>query len=169
MRCTQMIILILLILPLAGNTEPAFVEELQQLKQASLSLDRDLILLEEEITQPLSIYLTLETDSRFVLEKLVLRLDNRSLLSQQYSEEQRKALAEGGAQLLFKGELPAGQHQLIAYYQSDKGYQSGKEYRFVKTDSSLIVEIRIQKTNFKESRLHPVVKIGSVKGVQNAN
>lgn len=168
MRCTQMIILILMLLPLRGNAETDFAELLQTLKQESLSLDRDLLLLEEQITRPVSIYLTLETDSRFVLEKLVLRLDNKLLMDLRYSGLERNALQEGGAQLIYRGMLSPGPHQLISYYQSDKGHQSGKEYRFVKTDDTHVIEIRIQKTHFKESRLQPVVKISSVKEVIHA-
>ncbi len=154
--------LLILILISRVQAESAFTEALQTLKQQSLSLDRDLLLLEEKITRPLSIYLSTQVDAKFVLNSMTLTLDDKPLLDIQYTDNERQALAKGGAQLLYRGALPSGEHQLIAYYSSDKGYQGGTKFKFSKGDISQVIEIKILKGNSRESRLKPAVVINTV-------
>jgi len=136
--------------------------ELQLLKQQSLLLDRDLLVLEEKIKKPFSIYLSQKTDAKFVLENIVIKLDGQPLLEHKYNETERKALKRGGAQLLFNGSIPAGQHKLIAYYRSSKNYQGGAEFEFIKKNDAQAIEIVLYKSESKESRLQPNVAIKDV-------
>ncbi len=154
--------------PESANGTAGFAGALHKLKQQSLILDRDLLLLEQQITQPVSIYLTLDTDSRFVLEKLVVKLDGEDIFSHVYTPVERRALVNGGAQLIYKTALKSGKHSLIAYYQSSKGYQGGTEYRFSKTDDSKVLMLHIHSTESKESRLKPQVKVISLEGERHA-
>lgn len=168
MRCILFTCFIMLCLVSRVQAESGFTEALQTLKQQSLSLDRDLLLLEEKITQPLSIYLSLQVDAKFVLQSMTLTLDNKPLLNVQYTDIERQAMAKGGAQLLYRGALPEGEHQLIAYYQSDKGYQGGSKFSFRKDQASQVIEIQILRGKSRESRLQPSVVINTVAGNTDA-
>lgn len=149
--------------PVLGNTpDTGYSDALQTLKQQSLALDRDLLMLEEKITQPVSIYLTQNTDTRFVLEKMVLTLGDSINIAHQYTDQQRKALARGAAQLLYSGGLPNGKYQLITYYSSNKGHQGGVEFEFVKSNASRVFELRLQKEQTKESRLRPTLLVSEI-------
>ncbi len=154
--------------PESGPTQGDFSGALQTLKQQSLELERDLLSLEQQITRPISIYLTLDTDSRYFIEKLVLKLDGQDLLTHEYRLEERQALNQGGAQLLYNAPLEAGKHRLIAYYQSNKGYQGGTEYEFIKTDHSIVLKLHIFSNESKESRLKPLMKIVPLEGGSHA-
>lgn len=167
MRGILFTVFLILLMFSRAHAESAFTEAMQSLKQQSLSLDRDLLLLEEKITRPLSIYLSTQVDAKFVLHSMTLTLDGKPLLDVKYSDVERKALAKGGAQLLYRGALSPGEHQLIAYYQSDKGYQGGSKFKFSKDDASQIIEIKILKGNSRESRLQPSVVINTIEGTGN--
>jgi len=135
--------------------------QLQSLKQQSLLLDRDLLILEDKIKKPFSIYLSQITDAKFSLETMTVTLDGKVLLKHEYTDRQNEALKKGGAQLLFKGDIAEGPHKLIAYYRSNKNYQSGAELQFIKKPASQSVEISLLKGKSKESRLQPKVFISN--------
>lgn len=149
------------------SAEQSINLELQSLKQQSLLLDRDLLLLEDKIKQPFSIYVSQKADAKFALETLTLKLDGKSLLVHRYTTNEHKALKKGGAQLIYKGTLTEGEHKLIAYYRSNKNYQGGGEFEFSKTASSQSIEIFIQKNKSKESRLQPKLFIKKTSATEN--
>jgi len=155
--------LLFIVLTSAVCAEQSINLELQGLKQQSLILDRDLLILGDKIKKPFSIYLSQKTDAKFVLEVMTIKLDGKALLSHKYTDLERKALRNGGAQLLYKGVLPDGQHKIIAYYRSNKDYQGGDEFEFNKSSDSQAIEISLKKEDSKESRLQPKVSIRAVK------
>lgn len=164
MRFFQFSLYLLLITSsLEIRAEQSINPELQALKQESLLLDRDLLLLEDKIKQPLSIYLSQATDAKFVLETMVVKLNGELLVGHNYTQKERLALKKGGAQLLYKGVLTEGKHKLISYYRSNKDYQGGTEFEFIKAPGMQVIEISIQKSESKESRLRPAVTIKLVK------
>jgi len=150
-----------------ASAEQSINLELQALKQQSLLLGRDLLLLEDKIKQPFSIYLSQKTDAKFALETLTLKLDGKPLLTHRYSPNQHKALKKGGAQLIYKGTLSEGEHKLIAYYRSNKNYQGGGEFEFNKKPFSQSIEIFIHKNKSKESRLQPALFIKKTNETKN--
>ncbi len=169
MRFFQLLNCLLLIAFLsAASAEQSINLELQGLKQQSLLLDRDLLILGDEIEKPFSIYLSQVTDIKFVLETMTIKLDGKPLVSHTYTAKERKALKKGGAQLLYKGTLSDGPHKLIAYYRSNKDYQGGEEFEFNKKSASQAVEISLQKGESKESRLQPGVIINNVDKVSTS-
>lgn len=142
-----------------GDADLQIHQQLQQLKQQSIALDRDLILLEDKVMQPLSVYVSQFADAKFKLESLVLTLDDKPLAKFTYQNRHRQALEQGGAQLVFKGMVAEGKHTLVAYYTSDKGYQGGVEYTLVKQPMAQSIEFRLLKDQSKESRLRPLMRV----------
>lgn len=132
---------------------------LQLLKQQSLELERDLLILEEQVANPLVIYFSMDTDRKFRLDTLNVLLDGEKLVNQQFSREDLKPLRQGGAQLIYKGGIKPGKHELIAYYISDRDYQRGAKFIIEKTLQPAFLEVIIQKQESKESRLQPAMII----------
>ena len=161
--------LLFIVLPSVVCAEQSINLELQALKQQSLILDRDLLILDDKIKKPFSIYLSQKTDAKFVLEVMTIKLDGKPLLSHNYTDLERKALRKGGAQLLFKGVMADGAHKIIAYYRSNKDYQGGDEFEFIKNSDSQSIEISLKKGDSKESRLQPKLSIQAVKKTNLSN
>ena len=133
--------------------------ELQRLKQQSLELDRDLLILQDKLKQPLRIFVSQYTDSKFVLEKMTIKLNGRQIVSHEYNEVQRQALTDRGAHLIYQGALQPGVYNLIAYYQSGMNYQGGSEFKFTKSNEAYDIEVILHKNESRESRLQPEVSI----------
>ncbi|MCW8933945.1 MAG: hypothetical protein OQK98_04395 [Gammaproteobacteria bacterium] len=155
--------LLLIVLSFVVYAEQSINHELQTLKQKSLLLDRDLLILDDKIKKPFSIYLSQMTDAKFVLEVMTIKLDDKPLTIHNYTDLERKALKNGGAQLIYKGVLADGTHKIIAYYRSNKDYQGGAEFEFNKSSDSQSIEISINRGESKESRLQPKLSIQAVK------
>jgi len=151
--------LLLIVLSFVVYAEQSINLELQALKQQSLLLDRDLLILDDKIKKPFSIYLSQNTDAKFVLEVMTIKLDGKPLISHNYTDLERKALKNGGAQLIYKGVLSDGAHKIIAYYRSNKDYQGGHEIEFKKDSDSQAIEISLKRGESKESRLQPKLSI----------
>ncbi len=160
--------LLLIAFSFVSHAEQSINLELQVLKQQSLLLDRDLLIVEDKIKKPFSIYLSQLTDAKFAIETLNIQLDGKQLVRHQYTDIERQALKKGGAQLLFKGSLDEGEHQIIAYYRSNKDYQSGEQFTFNKNSAALAIEISLYKGESKESRLQPKVDIKKVQSAQGS-
>ncbi len=142
--------------------------ELQVLKQQSLLFDRDLLILEDKINRPFSVYLSQNTDARFMLETLVIKLDDQPLATHKYTGAERNSLKKGGAQLLYKGAVSAGPHKLTVYYRSYKKYQGSAELKFNKEPFPQAVEILLQKDQSNESLQHPAILITPLKPAQSS-
>ena len=117
--------------------------ELQNLKIQALELERDVLILEEQLSRPVSIYLSMDADSRFKLDTLDILLDGRSIRSIEYDSKSIAGLRKGGAQLVYRGELAEGNHELIAYYRNHRAYQRGAKISFRKTLKPAVIEIMI--------------------------
>lgn len=155
--------LLLIVLSFVVCAEQSINLDLQALKQQSLLLDRDLLILDDKIKKPFSIYLSQTTDAKFVLEVMTIKLDGKPLIIHNYTSLERKALKNGGAQLIYKGVLADGVHKIIAYYRSNKDYQGGDEFEFNNNSDSQAIEISLKRGESKESRLQPKLSIETVK------
>ena len=164
------LLLILLLIFLGNTTAQSQIESgarqyrgldsaLQLLKQQELELERDLLILEEQVTNPLVIYFSMDTDHKFKLDSLTILLDGKKLTAKEYNAAIIKNLRRGSAQLVFKGSIAQGKHELIAYYTSNRDYQRGSKLIIEKTIQPKFLEIVIQKQDSKESRLQPELMI----------
>ncbi len=133
-------------------------QSLQSLKWQSLMLNRDILLLDEQINKPLSIYLTQHENEQFNLEVFTVLLDGRLLVRNKYSKRENNALDNGGAQLLYNGALAEGTHKLTVFYRSRNGTMSGSEFSLNKKVASSILEIALGK-NSANATLKPDVSI----------
>lgn len=133
-----------------GDSDKAVAPQVESLKESVLTLNRDLLILEEELLYPASsqvaVYLSMDLGSYFNLDAVKLEVDNQLVASELYSDKQTKALFRGGVQRLYIGNLKAGEHEFSAIF-TGKGpqqdYKRGAKLVVSKTQEPLVLELRI--------------------------
>lgn len=95
-------------------------DQVEQLKQQVLDLNRDLFILEEELLFPAStqiaVFLSVDVGQFFALDSVELKIDGQTVTHYLYTERQVKALAKGGVQRLYLGNLRSGSHEITAFF-----------------------------------------------------
>ena len=113
--------------------------EVQDIKQLSLELNRDLFILEEELLFPsntqLAVFLSMDVGEFFALDAVKLSIDGVVVSNYLYTDRQLDALHRGGVQRLHMGNLKNGEHEIVAVF-TGKG-PHGRDYR---RGTTLIVE-----------------------------
>jgi len=143
-----------------GQAQAAGLDNgLQQLKQEALELERDVLILEEQLENPLVIYFSMQAPRKFRLQSLHILIDGKPLKTLDYDSATRQALARGGAQRVYQGRLASGTHELIAYYSDHRDYQRGSKRQISKTLKPKFIEIVIQPQPGSESRAQPELVI----------
>ncbi len=131
---------------------PALGAQMEDLKKASVELNRDLMLLEEDLLFPAStqiaVYVSLDVGHYFALDSVKLTIDGQMVSSYLYTPKQISALARGGVQRLYLGNLKTGSHEITAFFigkgPEDRDYKRGATYTFNKTQKPGMLEIRIK-------------------------
>ncbi len=147
------------------TTSPSnLYSDVEDLKQSVLELNRDLLILEEELLFPastqVSIFLSMDIGEFFQLDAVKLKLNDKLVASHLYTDHQVDALYRGGVQRLYMGNLKAGSHEVSAFF-TGKGPQ-GREYKrgaklmLEKDASSKMLELRIVDSTAK---LQPIFDI----------
>ena len=112
-------------------TDQALDNQIQDLKQEVLQLNRELFALEEELLFPantqVSVFLSMDVGGTFALDSVQLKIDNKIVTNYLYTEREVNALVRGGVQRLYMGNLKAGKHEVIALFVG-KGPE-GRDYR----------------------------------------
>jgi hypothetical protein len=149
--------------PLSSVIETSY-GDVETLKQSVLELNRDLLILEEELLFPastqVSIFLSMDVGEFFQLDAVKLKIDDKLVASQLYTDHQVDALYRGGVQRLYIGNLKNGSHEVSAFF-TGKGPQ-GREYKrgakllVDKDASSKMLELRIVDSTAK---LQPIFDI----------
>lgn len=127
----------LLVWPLLLQAEPAagpesgVKEEVQNLKQQVLELNRDLFLLEEELLFPsntqVSVFVSLDVGEFFTLDSVEVKIDGKQIADYLYTQRELDALIRGGVQRIHIGNLRTGEHELVAFF-TGKG-PKGRDYK----------------------------------------
>ena len=113
--------------------------EVQDIKQLSLELNRDLFILEEELLFPsntqLAVFLSMDVGEFLALDAVKLSIDGVVVSNYLYTDRQLDALHRGGVQRLHMGNRKNGEHEIVAVF-TGKG-PHGRDYR---RGTTLIVE-----------------------------
>ncbi len=105
----------------------AATEAPQELDAALQQVKRDMLGLEEKIRQmessgsqsrleTLSVYVSVDEDISFRLEKVRLKLDGKTVSESVFYATQQQALKQGGASPVYQGTLMQGKHRLEATF-----------------------------------------------------
>ncbi len=142
----------------------ALNQQVEDLKQAALNLNRDLLLLEEELLFPgntqVAVFVSMDVGEFFQLDAVKVKIDDRVIGSHLYTEKQVSALYRGGIQRIYVGNVKSGEHEISAFF-TGKGPQ-GRDYKraaklnFEKTSDPALLELRIVDSTQK---LQPIFDI----------
>ncbi|WP_232301131.1 AraC family transcriptional regulator [Gilvimarinus agarilyticus] len=154
--------LLLLVSPV--QAQPTTTDETEALKQQVLELNRDLLILEEELLYPansqVAVYLSLDVGEYFALDAVKLKLDDEFVASELYTPKQVDALMRGGIQKLYLGNIKSGQHEISAFFTGigpqGQPYKRAASVTVDKTTAPLVLELRIVDST---SKLQPVFDI----------
>lgn len=142
----------------AENTDEALESSIEALKKEVLSLNRDLFILEEDLLFPantqFSIFLSMNAGQLFTLDSVQLRIDDKNVANHLYTERELAALKRGGVQRLYIGNLPSGEHEIVAVFSgvgpNGRDYRRGKTIVVEKTTEPQFVEFTIEDDISKE-------------------
>ena len=140
------------------HSDEALESSIESLKKEVLSLNRDLFILEEDLLFPantqFSIFLSMNAGQLFTLDSVQLRIDDKKVANHLYTERELAALNRGGVQRLYIGNLPSGEHEIVAVFTGigpgGRDYRRGKTIVIVKTTEPQFVEFTIEDDTSKE-------------------
>jgi hypothetical protein len=142
-------------LPAAGLAagEPAPLEDrIQDFKADVIRLNRDLLVLEEELLYPAStqvaVFVSMDVGKLFALESVQVRIGDKVVGNYLYTPAEVQALHRGGVQRLYVGSLKAGKHELTAFFTGqgphERDYKRGASVVIDKGTEAKYVELRIK-------------------------
>lgn len=146
------------------ETETAPVApQLETLKESVLTLNRDLLILEEELLYPASsqiaIYVSMDIGEYFALDAIKLEINNQLVASELYTDKQVNALFRGGVQRLYIGNLKSGEHEISAFFTGrgpQQDYKRAAKLVITKAQAPIVLELRIIDST---AQLQPVFEI----------
>ncbi len=113
---------------------PASLDDrIQDAKSDVIRLNRDLMVLEEELLFPantqVAIFVSMDVGKMFSLDSVRVKLDDKDVAGYLYTPAEVQALHRGGVQRLYLGNLRAGTHELVAFFTGkgphDRDYKRG--------------------------------------------
>lgn len=137
----------------AAEPAPAGLDtRIQQVKAEVLRLNRDLLVLEEELLFPAStqvaVFVSMDHGVLFDLGSVQVQLDGQLVANHLYTPQEVKALQRGGVQRLFLGNLKTGTHELVAFFTGGgphaRDYRRGATLKFDKDREPRYVELQIR-------------------------
>jgi len=131
---------------------------IEELKNEVLLLNRDLFILEEDLLFPsntqFSIFLSVNAGQLFILDSVQILIDDINVANHLYTERELAALKRGGVQRLYIGNLPSGEHEVVAFFTgigpNGRDYRRGKTILIEKTGEPQFVEFSIEDDSSKE-------------------
>ena len=132
--------------------------EIEAFKKEVLSLNRDLFILEEDLLFPpntqFSVFLSMDAGALFSLDSVQLKINDKNIANHLYTERELAALKRGGVQRLYIGNLPSGEHEIVAIFTgvgpSGRDYRRGESVVIEKTTEPQFVEFMIADDTGKE-------------------
>jgi hypothetical protein len=139
--------------PKAPPQDPQGLDSrVQSLKQEAMEINRDLLVLEEELLFPAStqvaVFVSVDVGALFDLDSVELKLDDSVVTHYLYTERELRALHRGGVQRLYTGNLKTGKHELVAVFigkgPHGRDYRRGTSVKFDKGTEPKYVELQIR-------------------------
>jgi len=125
---------------------------IQDVKSDVIKLNRDLLVLEEELLFPantqVALFLSMDVGKMFQLDSVQVKLDDKVVANYLYTALEVEALHRGGVQRVYLGNIKTGSHELVAFFTGkgphDRDYKRGANVKFDKTTDAKYIELRIQ-------------------------
>jgi hypothetical protein len=130
---------------------------IQDVKADVIKLNRDLLVLEEELLFPantqVALFLSMDVGKMFQLDSVQVKLDDKVVANYLYTALEVEALHRGGVQRVYLGNLKTGQHEIVALFTGkgpqQRDYRRGANVKFEKTTEAKYIELRIQDSTGK--------------------
>jgi hypothetical protein len=137
---------------------------IQDLKAEVIALNRDLLVLEEELLFPantqVAVFVSMDVGKLFELESVQIKLDDKVVATHLYTPREVAALHRGGVQRLHVGNLRTGDHELVAVFTGrgphERDYKRGATVKFDKATDAKYIELRIED---RQSKLQPEFEV----------
>jgi pyruvate/2-oxoglutarate dehydrogenase complex dihydrolipoamide acyltransferase (E2) component len=142
----------------APQAAPASLDNrIQDLKGDVIRLNRDLLVLEEELLFPantqVALFVSMDVGKLFELDSVQIKLDDKVVTSYLYTPNEVQALHRGGVQRVYLGNLKAGTHEIVAFFTGkgphDRDYKRGTTIKFDKSTDPKYIELRIKDSTGK--------------------
>ena len=129
----------------------------QDLKSEVIQLNRDLLVLEEELLFPantqVALFVSMDVGKLFELDSVQIKLDDKLVTNFLYTPNEVQALHRGGVQRAYVGNLKAGAHELVAFFTGQgphvRDYKRGATIRFDKGTEPKYIELQIKDSTGK--------------------
>ena len=129
----------------------------QDVKSDVIKLNRDLLVLEEELLFPantqVALFVSMDVGKLFELDSVQIKLDDKVVTNYLYTPLEVQALHRGGVQRVYLGNLRAGEHQIVAFFTGkgphDRDYKRGATVKFDKGTDPKYIELRIKDSTGK--------------------
>lgn len=130
---------------------------IQDLKGDVIKLNRDLLVLEEELLFPantqVALFVSMDVGKLFELDSVQIKLDDKVVSNYLYTANEVQALHRGGVQRVYLGNLKAGTHEIVAFFTGkgphDRDYKRGTTIKFDKSTDPKYIELRIKDSTGK--------------------
>ncbi|HTN50704.1 MAG TPA: AraC family transcriptional regulator [Burkholderiaceae bacterium] len=141
----------------AAPSTASLDDRIQDTKSDVIRLNRDLMVLEEELLFPAStqvaIFVSMDVGKMFSLDSVWVKLDDKQVAAYLYTPAEVQALHRGGVQRLYLGNLRAGTHELVAFF-TGKGphtrdYKRGATLKIEKGTEPKYIELQIKDSTGK--------------------
>ncbi len=125
---------------------------IQDLKGDVIRLNRDLLVLEEELLFPantqVALFVSMDVGKLFELDSVQIKLDDKVVTNYLYTPMEVQALHRGGVQRVYLGNLKAGTHEIVAFFTGggphERDYKRGATVKFDKGTDPKYIELRIK-------------------------
>lgn len=150
--------------PTAPATPAALDQRVQDLKAEVMRLNRDLLVLEEELLYPagtqVALFVSMDVGKLFELESVQIKLGDKVVATHLYTPLEVQALHRGGVQRVFVGNLKTGEHRIDALFTGrgphERDYKRGTTLSFEKGAEPKYIELRIKDS---QARLQPEFEV----------
>jgi hypothetical protein len=142
----------------APAAAPASLDNrIQDLKGDVIRLNRDLLVLEEELLFPantqVALFVSMDVGKLFELDSVQIKLDDKVVTNYLYTPLEVQALHRGGVQRVYLGNLKAGTHEIVAFFTGGgphfRDYKRGTTIKFDKGTDPKYIELRIKDSTGK--------------------
>jgi invasion protein IalB len=142
----------------AASAAPASLDNrVQDVKSDVIKLNRDLLVLEEELLFPAStqvaVFVSMDVGVMFSLDSVQVKLDDKIVTNYLYTPLEVTALHRGGVQRVYLGNLKQGTHEIIAFFTGkgthERDYKRGTTIKFDKGTEPKYIELQIKDSQKK--------------------
>jgi len=139
-------------LDMSVSSEGSLADQTEILKNDIIKLNRDLLILEEDLLFPAStqtaVFLSIDGSGLFQLDSAKVAIDKKPVGHHLYTEKEIAALSRGAVQRLFTGNVSNGKHELVIVLSGigpkGRDYKRAAQLEFDKGTAAQYIELKIE-------------------------